>query len=84
MFGAPLPDIAARDTRLTHAAPPHHAPRSGQRRALAGKPTWLEAPESYCSEAMYFLEHHSHCFDSLRAYYEADMRLFGLPTCEDE
>ncbi len=44
---------------------------------------WLEAPESYCEEAMYFLGPHAHCFDALRAYYEHDMRLFGLPTCAD-
>lgn len=43
----------------------------------------LEAPESYCSEAQYFLPPHGACFDTLRAYYEHDMRLFKLPTCQD-
>lgn len=24
---------------------------------------------------------HSQCFDALAAYYQDDVRLFGLPTC---
>lgn len=54
------------------------------RRSLAAsgaRPAHLEAPESYCSEAQYYLPPHSPCFDALRAYYAHDMRLFQLPSC---
>jgi hypothetical protein len=44
-------------------------------------PAWLEAPESYCNEAQYYLGPHGACFDALRAYYSHDVALFGLPQC---
>lgn len=57
--------------------------RSRSRRQLLARPLHLEASESYCSEAQYFLAPHNTCFDALHAYYEHDMRLFGLPSCLD-
>jgi hypothetical protein len=59
---------------------------AGSAGASAGKPgtplhDWLEAEEAYCATERYFLGRHSACFDALRAYYAADVALFGLPTC---
>ena len=68
----------------TPSLPSHAlAPRPCSRRQLLARPLHLEAPESYCSEAQYFLQPHSACFDALRSYYSHDMRLFGLPSCLD-
>ncbi|KAL4434789.1 hypothetical protein ABPG77_005316 [Micractinium sp. CCAP 211/92] len=54
-----------------------------RRRTLGDKPrvVHLEAPESYCAIQMYYQGQHSLCFDALAAYYQDDVRLFGLPTC---
>ncbi|KAI3432395.1 hypothetical protein D9Q98_003951 [Chlorella vulgaris] len=46
-------------------------------------PNWLEASESYCNDAQYYIGPHSACFDALKAYYAQDVALFGLPQCTD-
>ena len=78
--------------------PPWRRPPCSRRRSLLGRPLddggdgavaakplpdWLEASESYCHDAQYYLGQHSGCFDALRAYYAHDVSLFGLPRCDD-